>query len=205
MKATLYYVHDPMCSWCWAFRPVWKEIRAALPSHLPIELVLGGLAPDSDEPMPQEMQQFLQQTWNKIQSVVPGTQFNFKFWTTAQPRRSTYPACRAVIAAKSQNSDVELDFVSAIQHAYYLEAKNPSDADTLITLAAKFGLDTDQFAIDLTAHKTQQELTRQIQFHQQLGAQGFPSLILSNNGKHQYIPTNYTHADVTIKAIMDLL
>ena len=21
-SVTLYYIHDPMCSWCWAFRPV---------------------------------------------------------------------------------------------------------------------------------------------------------------------------------------
>ena len=26
----LYYVHDPMCSWCWAFRPVLLELRDKL-------------------------------------------------------------------------------------------------------------------------------------------------------------------------------
>ena len=33
--------------------------------------------------------------------------------------------------------------ISAIQHAYYLQARNPSNADTLIALAAEIGLDAD--------------------------------------------------------------
>lgn len=205
MKATLYYVHDPMCSWCWAFRPVWTDIQAALPSDLSVTFILGGLAPDSDAPMPIDMQQFLQQTWKKIQTVVPGTQFNFDFWTVAQPRRSTYPACRAVIAAKKQNSELESQMIDAIQRAYYLDAKNPSDSETLTALANNLGLDSAQFSVDLNADETQQELDRQIQFHQQLRSQGFPSLILSDGTKHHYVPTNYTDAKFSIEAILDLL
>jgi len=41
--------------------------------------VLGGLAPDSDQPMPEQMQRYLQQTWQRFQQVVPGTRFNFDF------------------------------------------------------------------------------------------------------------------------------
>lgn len=205
MKATLYYVHDPMCSWCWAFQPVWKEIQTALPDELPVKLILGGLAPDSDAPMPEDMQQFLQQTWKKIQTVVPGTQFNFDFWTKAQPRRSTYPACRAIIAVKKQNTELEGPMINAIQNAYYLEAKNPSDADTLISLANTLGLDSEQFSVDLNATDTQQELNRQILFHQQLNSQGFPSLILSDGTKHHYIATNYIDPKFSINAILNLI
>lgn len=56
MHATLYYIHDPMCSWCWGFTPIWQKIRAQLPADLPVVYLLGGLAPDSDDPMPQSMQ-----------------------------------------------------------------------------------------------------------------------------------------------------
>ena len=48
MQANLYYAHDPMCSWCWAFRPTWKRIVKALPENLAVRRILGGLAPDSD-------------------------------------------------------------------------------------------------------------------------------------------------------------
>jgi len=51
MMAVLYYIHDPMCSWCWAFRPVWSAVQAQLPESLQVKYLLGGLAPDSALPM----------------------------------------------------------------------------------------------------------------------------------------------------------
>ena len=73
MNCTLFYVHDPMCSWCWAFKPALTELHAPLPESVRLQRVLGGLAPDSDVPMPLQMQQVMQQTWQQIQSVVQGT------------------------------------------------------------------------------------------------------------------------------------
>jgi putative protein-disulfide isomerase len=56
MQPHLYYFHDPMCSWCWAFRPLWNEILTGLPENVIVQRILGGLAPDTDQPMPIEMQ-----------------------------------------------------------------------------------------------------------------------------------------------------
>ena len=74
---SLYYVHDPMCSWCWAFRPVWSEIVQGLPAGIEARRLLGGLAPDSDQPMPDEMRQKIISIWRVIKRRVPGTAFNF--------------------------------------------------------------------------------------------------------------------------------
>jgi len=71
--------------------------------------------------MPESMQQGLQQTWKQIAEVIPGTEFNFAFWTDNAPRRSTWPSCRAVIAARRQSRDFERPMIKAIQRAYYLQ------------------------------------------------------------------------------------
>ena len=97
----LYYVHDPMCSWCWGYRPTAELLFADLPKDIVRENVLGGLAPDSDEPMSDELLQRIPKHWRTIREML-GTEFNFDFWTECAPRRSTYPACRAVIAASFQ-------------------------------------------------------------------------------------------------------
>lgn len=79
-QATLYFVHDPMCSWCYAFRPVWTQAERQLPAGIRVQYVLGGLAPDSDQPMPAETRAYIQDQWHKIIERVPGTLFNFAFW-----------------------------------------------------------------------------------------------------------------------------
>ena len=125
----LIYVHDPMCSWCWGYKPTWQKLESALANILPIEYRIGGLAADSDQPMSADMQLQLQAIWQKISSQL-GTEFNFDFWRDCQPRRSTYPSCRAALIARSFNKEPQM--IAAIQQAYYLQAQNPSDEAVLI-------------------------------------------------------------------------
>ncbi len=200
--STLYYIHDPMCSWCWGFRPVWQLIRQKLPSNIRVKYILGGLAPDSDEPMPLAMQQDIAGYWRKIQQHIPNTEFNFDFWQQCEPRRSTYPACRAVIAVRKQQADLELVIIESIQKAYYLQAQNPSNDDTLILLAGKLGLDKDQFSEALKAQSTQNELQKEIQFSQSIGAQGFPSMFLERDGHTQLVPLDYNEPQPTLDFIL---
>ena len=48
MKAVLFYVHDPMCSWCWGFSEVKKQFFSALPDEIKTRRLLGGLAADDE-------------------------------------------------------------------------------------------------------------------------------------------------------------
>jgi len=191
---TLYYAHDPMCSWCWGYRPSWEQLQHKLPDTIKTQYVLGGLAPDTTEPMPESMQQMLQQYWHRIAQTIPGTQFNHEFWSKNKPRRATYPACRAVLAAKSQASAFEEPMINAIQKAYYLNAKNPSDDDVLIELAAQIGCDVNAFKESLNSKTTNDALMQQISFAQRLGAQGFPSLFFEAIGKTP-IPLALNYSD----------
>ena len=174
----LYYVHDPMCSWCWGFAPVLKQLLISLPDNIEVKRLLGGLAVDTDEPMPAGMQTMLQDTWRRIEKKIPGTKFNFDFWSQCQPRRSTYPSCRAVIAARQQGQQFDELMTAAIQKAYYQQARNPSDTDTLIALAGELGLDENSFKQDLLSEQTQQQLEREIESSRELHAESFPSLVL---------------------------
>ena len=201
MNKRLIYVHDPMCSWCWGFAETWQDLIAQLPDDLPIVRLLGGLAPDSDEPMPQSMQDMLQQTWQQIEQVIPGKKFNFDFWTNCQPRRSTYPACRAVIAAREQGEEHDSLMTRQIQQAYYHQARNPSDNNTLIELAGEIGLETDRFAEKLTAEATHQSLLNEISAARSMGINGFPSVVVEDHNGLRRIATNYTDAGAMLVQI----
>ena len=203
--ARLYYVHDPMCSWCWGFAPVLKELLSALPKEFEHKRLLGGLAVDSDVPMPAEMQTMLQETWRRIQNKIPGTEFNFDFWTQCQPRRSTYPSCRAVIAARQQGEQFDEAMTKAIQAAYYLQARNPSDIDTLIELADELGLDVEQFTQAISSAETQQQLDAEIELSRELHAESFPSLVLQVGSSNEGVPVDYNHAAPMLELIHNLI
>ncbi len=141
--------------------------------RFPVRTVLGGLAPDSDQPMAAEMQAYVQQAWRDV-SAASGAEFNFDFWSQCAPRRSTYPANRAVVLAR--RAGLEWQMLKAIQHAYYLQARNPSDDDVLVDLAAGLGMDAAQFATELNAETTQSELEADFEMRRSIGANSFPSI-----------------------------
>jgi putative protein-disulfide isomerase len=200
--AQLYYYHDPMCSWCWGYQPVAEQLFANLPANVTRVNILGGLAPDSDEPMPAELCRAIPGYWRKIETML-GTQFNYDFWTNCEPRRSTYPACRAVIAAAGQGAEEPM--INAIQRAYYLRAMNPSNVSTLETLAAELGLDATQFAADIGSAEVETELQRQVQFARQSPIEGFPSLVLEREGELMPVQQDYRSASTTLDHLKGLL
>ncbi len=85
MSSKLYYIYDPMCSWCWGYRPVWDLLQQHLPKSMAVEYVAGGLAPDSDCAMPIDQQQMIQNHWRTIEqkswlNLVPN------FWRIITPK-----------------------------------------------------------------------------------------------------------------------
>ena len=198
----LYYVYDPMCSWCWAFRSVLLQLRDQLPDNITWQNVLGGLAPDNDEPMSVQTREMVQGHWRKIQSTV-GTEFNFDFWTQCEPRRDTYKASRAVVAATWQQAEEAM--IEAIQKAYYLRAMNPSEPDTLIKLASELGLDRRLFSKDFGAAKTEIEFRRQLQLRAELYVRSFPSLVHEHDSRRSLIKHDYLDYGVLLTQIRNIL
>ena len=191
-----------MCSWCWGFSHTWNKVKNSLPSEINVQYVLGGLAPDSSEVMPNKMREYIQMNWHKIEQKIPGVSFNYTFWDSCTPKRSTYPACRAVIAVKNQNSELEQTMVKLIQQAYYLEAKNPSEDDVLISLAKTLDLDIKQFTQDLNSEPTQQLLSNDIALMQSMGVSSFPSLVLQTTNRIKSITIDYNNPKLILNQII---
>ena len=198
-KPILYYVYDPMCSWCWGYRNTWLQLSDSLLDKVSIHYQLGGLAADSNVEMPINLQQTLQGIWHKIHDQL-GTQFNFDFWSQCQPRRSTYPACRACLIAREVHKEKEMLF--AIQQAYYLQAKNPSLPETLIKLAGDIGLNIGEFEAKLNHNDINRKLEVEIGSSRQLPIQGFPSLVLEIDAQFIPIQIDYLNWEKTYTEIL---
>ncbi len=164
--------------------------------------LLGGLAPDSNQPMPIETLEYVKGNWKRIQAMVPGTRFNYDFWTSCEPKRSTYPSCRAVISAKKQHPDFETLMIYGIQKSYYLKAQNPSNEDVLINIAKKLGLDTDKFKIDLNSSQVNEILLNEINLARSIDINSMPSLVLQINDTLKRINIDYLDDNYIVKQII---
>ena len=191
-----------MCSWCWGFAPAIKVVEQNLPEGTDLQYVMGGLARDTDEPMPPDMRQYIQHHWRDVQERT-GAEFNWDFWTQCQPRRATYPACRAVLAAAEQNAGPAM--FGAIQRAYYLEARNPSDIATLIELSGGLDLDPERFAADIASPAIEAQLQENFITRRRLQANAFPSLVLEKDGACYWITRGYENADIVLDRLQAAL
>lgn len=220
MTARLYYIHDPMCSWCWGFRPTWDKVKVLLAEQgITTVNLLGGLAPDTDQPMPIELQQQIQAHWYRINEQL-GTEFNFDFWLTNTPRRSTYPACRAVLAARLLDqkyqishshglaSSLEDRMIDSIQRGYYLRALNPSENSILVLLFDELihtlGLSDEYIKLFVEIfrdHSTHVKLLEEIAMSRKLTSSGFPSLVFNPDSKYYAIPLDYSDPNVMLEHI----
>jgi putative protein-disulfide isomerase len=190
-----------MCSWCYAFKKDFDHLKKKLPTNIEIINILGGLAKESDEIMPKQMQEKIQTVWHDIEKFT-GAKFNHDFWTLCEPRRSTYLACKAVLCAKEQNMEDEM--INAIQKAYYLEAKNPSDEKTLIELARDLKLDVNKFADDIKSEYIEELFQKNLEKRRELKVFNFPSLILQYKKELYPIAIEYNNVNMILKQIENL-
>jgi putative protein-disulfide isomerase len=205
MNTSLYYIHDPLCSWCYAFKTRLSALKQALPPGIEFKKLLGGLAPDSTEPMPFALQQSIQQAWHRIEQTVPGVKFNFVFWSNNTPIRSTYPACRSLLAARKQGIEFEDRLLARIQEAYYQHAKNPALDSTLFECANQVGLNSKQFELDYHSHEIDRQLQQEIKTARSFGVCSYPSLILEQNGKISPVAVDYLNDRTMLDDIERLL
>ncbi|NOR80633.1 MAG: DUF1289 domain-containing protein [Methyloprofundus sp.] len=202
---TLYYIYDPMCSWCYAFEQVLSDLLQYMPAELTFKPILGGLAADTKTPMPIETQSMIQNAWRQIENTVPNVRFNFDFWTNNTAYRSTYPACRAILAATNQSAKFADSMRQAIQQTYYQEAKNPSLNEVLIDCAKQLPLDIYQFSKDLLSPAINNKLDAHRQFSRLLGVSSYPSLRLALNSEPYTISVDYTSSAPILEQINKLL
>jgi putative protein-disulfide isomerase len=86
-----------------------------------------------------------------------------------------------------------------------LQAKNPSDLETLNEAALSIGLDLEQFRQRMFSTQLMQDFESELQSVHNIGVNSFPSLVLESGASRFNIPINYTSAEVVLQDIQRLL
>lgn len=186
----LWYIADPMCSWCWGFMPVIETIRHEYGGRLKVELLLGGLRPGTKDPMSSTQREEILRHWRTVQRTT-GQPFHFE---GAMPEGFIYdtePASRGVVAVSIINAKVIFPFFKAVQSAFYVEQLDVTSAVMLMQLAANTGLDAQRFLEVFESDTAKKRTLDHFNKARQWGVHGFPAVVMQNAAGYSPLATGY--------------
>lgn len=207
--ASLIYIADPLCSWCYGFGPQLQTLLAGLPDT-PLDIVVGGLRAYNTEVMDDAAKNMLKSHWRHVEEA---TGLPFRYDLLARPGfiYDTEPACRAVVAARQLAPLATLDVFHAIQHAFYAEGQEVTDGKVLAAVAvaalqrAGTTVDAARFHAlwtdEATAAATRDEFIQT----QRWGISGFPTLVLEHGGKLELVTAGFARTEVLVERMQALI
>jgi putative protein-disulfide isomerase len=183
--ATLHYIYDPFCGWCYAAAPLVKAAREVLP----VRAHGGGMmAGARRQPVTPQLRDYVMPHDRRIAQIT-GQPFGQAYFEGLLRDTSAVfdsaPPIAAVLAA-DRLAGRGLDMISCLQTAHYVDGRRIADRDVLIEMAGTIGLDAAAFALaldDAESGEVQSHIgeTRRMMDH--VGARGFPSFALELDGR----------------------
>ncbi|MBK8109154.1 MAG: DsbA family protein [Saprospiraceae bacterium] len=189
-EMTLYYIGDPMCSWCYGFTNEWSAFVAALPNVKFIYL-MGGLRPDGTESMA-SLKDFLAEHWHEINQRT-GMEFKFDILQN-DIVYNTEPACRAVACVKALFPSHTLSFFQRVQKSFYQYNNNPYATATYMSIVSDLGLDSDAFEKLFLSADGRKLVLQDFEKARELGANGFPTILVKAGDQYYTLTRGYTTA-----------
>lgn len=198
----LIYFADPMCSWCYGFSPVVQTLRQRYAEVLPIRLIMGGLRPGTETPMPEEARRTLVHHWDEI-GAMTGVPFSPALAEREGFVYDTDPAARAVVLARRTSDADALDMLERLHGLFYAEGLDVTDDAVLADAAAAQGFDRDSFRAGLKQESLKEETWRDYAISQRAGVTGFPTVIVGPNADGAYSPVTrgYNDPDVVLAGV----
>jgi putative protein-disulfide isomerase len=200
-RRELVYIADPMCSWCYGFAPVIEAIARHFGPRLPVRLLMGGLRAGNTRPMRPADKDYIRNAWTRV-AAASGQPFDHAFFEREGFVYDTEPACRAVVAMRRQAPDRALGLKSRISRAFYAGNRDVTRTEVLCEIAAEAGEDRDAFAAHLLDPEVRNETFRDFLAAQELGVQGFPTLIAGPTPEgYALVTSGYRPLDGLIEAL----
>ncbi len=186
----IFYVADPMCSWCWGFTPVLEAMADQIAGRAEITPIMGGLRPLNRTPMDEAMKAEIAHHWESV-AERSGQPFDMEFFTRDGFVYDTEPACRAVCVVRAIDKFHTLDYFSAVQRAFYVEGRDITDGGVLTDVADECGFDPVAFSTRFSDIASAYETAGDFQVARQLNVTGYPTVILRNAKEFAMLSAGY--------------
>lgn len=184
------YFADPMCSWCWGFSPVIHRLARHFDNRLKVQILMGGLRAGNTKPMNNDQRMQILNHWFSVNEA-SGQPFDFSFQMPEGFVYDTEPACRAVKTMQQLNPEKDLDYLSAIQHAFYTGNHDVTQLTVLSKIAAEQGGDLASFEEYFQSDEVKQRTSDDFKLTWRMDVNGFPTLIGKKAHDYTYLSQGF--------------
>ncbi len=183
-KVNFYYVTDPICSHCWAIEPTLRRFVEQYGHYFDFHTVMGGLLEKwHDGPIdpangiykPADVAGHWREVGEHSRMPIDGSLM------IDNPVQSSYPASRVFkIIQKNHDDATAFNYLRRAREELFAFNQNISDPSVLIDIVNKLGLDGEAIVNEAEQPIGQQLLNEDFALTRNLGARGFPTIIMMN-------------------------
>ncbi|RQP22781.1 DsbA family protein [Piscinibacter terrae] len=178
--ATLHYIHDPLCGWCYGAAPLVKAAREVLPVVAHAGGMMAGSRRQKVNPQLREFVMPHDRRIAQLTGQVFGEAYVDGLLRDTSATFDSEPPIAAMLAAE-RTAGRGLDMLARLQTAHYVEGRRIADREVLVELAASIGLDQVAFEHalgEVQGHLVQAHMEQTRGLMSRVSAQGFPTFAL---------------------------
>ncbi|MBS1616362.1 MAG: DsbA family protein [Bacteroidetes bacterium] len=211
MHATILYIQDALCGWCYSFSMVIEQIRSKYESILAFEAISGGMIPpDFARPIADKANYIAEaiKQATELSGVAFGEAYlhHIQHPETCFWKEESLTPATALCLLKAAAPKQSVQMAISIQRLHMWQGKDLSDGDSYHELADNLGLDAEDFKRRLASEEWQEEARYEFALVKQLGITGFPALLLqSAPDKFYLIARGYTPFNVVDATLQRVL
>ncbi|WP_051901190.1 DsbA family protein [Streptomyces aureus] len=177
---TITYVTDPICSACWILEPAWRSLTERYRDLIDVRHVYGGLLRGwqgfHDAGNGIRRPEDVAHHWDEF-ARISGQPINSSVWWS-DPIDSSYPPSIALAAVRQLAPEHEEAYLRRLREELFLDGRNIAASELLETLVVELGLDVVAYRRLIENGEAESEFERDLVRTHELGARGFPTLIL---------------------------
>lgn len=197
MKGQILYFFDPLCGWCYGFGKSLNDFYSQHKETFEFEAIAGGMVTNERVAPYHTMADY-------IMSVKPQLE-----QTTGQPISDVYvqeilhseiltdsvPPSKALVVYKQLKKEGSVEFAHALQRMHFADGKDYNDLGNYVQLAEDFDLDGEDFLAKMQTDETTNLVSQEFAWTQQVGIQGFPTVVVGFERQFYLISRGYAPLD----------
>lgn len=205
----LYYVTDPLCSFCWAFEPTLRKFRYQYAKYIANDTtVLGGMIEkwekfggDSANGISKAAD--VAQHWREIgdytRMVIDG-----RIWLD-EPIDSSYPSSQAFLIVQRDYPELAKVFLRKLRETVMMWNQDISKRDVLESILEEMSLDAEGILDEAESFEGRMLMNSDLSLAQALTATGFPTVVMVNQNNQGVKVVGAQSLDALVETLQQVL